>query len=322
MCAGRAERPTPGGIFGRTPSGMRWLTSGRMTAAPSTWPRSRSHAWCSPRAPGATSVPRPPANRPEIAERRWHRQHGRMGADRVIAGDARPARGQTVPHRTAELSNCRRAGSHPGRPRRRERPPLRAQSHPISSSPNPTLTLARGFAWLEPTQQVLPDGLRGGEVDALEGSPRSARRRTTAGPRRPERPGPPRAGRRTPRGPGPAAPPRRGALGRPRAHLRRTTAPDERCPCSPSTGSRARRRRRVAVPWPRGSGDAGALPPDRHGSRSHEPARRASPRTYAAWPACCRSSDTVLTRRTARVTGGFQVASTTSARSASVRSRT
>ena len=46
--------------------------------------------------------------------------------------------------------------------------------------------------------------------------------------------------------------------------------------------------------------------------------RSARPRMKAAWPTCCRSSASTLTRRTAIVTGGSQYRSTTFARSASV----
>ena len=43
-----------------------------------------------------------------------------------------------------------------------------------------------------------------------------------------------------------------------------------------------------------------------------------SPRRYAAWPACCRSSETTLTSRTPSVTGGSQRVSTTRSRSSGV----
>ena len=43
-----------------------------------------------------------------------------------------------------------------------------------------------------------------------------------------------------------------------------------------------------------------------------------SPRTYAACPACCMSSSSTDTSRTASVTGGVQRVSTTRGRSASV----
>ena len=46
--------------------------------------------------------------------------------------------------------------------------------------------------------------------------------------------------------------------------------------------------------------------------------RVTSPRTYAAWPACCRSSLSTLTSRTPSVTGGSQRSSTTRSRSSGV----
>ena len=46
--------------------------------------------------------------------------------------------------------------------------------------------------------------------------------------------------------------------------------------------------------------------------------RRSRPRMYAAWPACCRLSSTMLTRRTPRVTGGSQRRSTIRSRASGV----
>ena len=46
--------------------------------------------------------------------------------------------------------------------------------------------------------------------------------------------------------------------------------------------------------------------------------RLSRPRRYAAWPTCWASSSTMLTSRTPRVTGGSQLRSMTSSRSASV----
>ena len=65
---------------------------------------------------------------------------------------------------------------------------------------------------------------------------------------------------------------------------------------------------------------------ERYGRRSFtvHPAqsrRSSTPRTNAACPACCRSSEMTLTSRTPAVTGGSQRSSTTRSRSASRRPR-
>ena len=70
-----------------------------------------------------------------------------------------------------------------------------------------------------------------------------------------------------------------------------------RCASSPS-GGWSTRTARPAEPADRG-----------------QPARSAMPRTYAAWPTCCRQSLITLTSRTPSVTGGSHRSSTIRARS-------